>query len=280
MEKTKLGIIQVRGIGDCIIALPIAEYYSNKGIEVWFAIDNRFKQMFEYAAPYCNFVGVPPEHFIPEYGIMNQYWYEIPYTMLKEKGCDEIISFPQHESIMIHKKPNMEHIDILKRRVSHGREKYAFDTEAYKHLKFDEYKYFVANVPFKQKWNLNLNRNKNRELELYNKLVTGDKPHIVAHLEGSNIKVDSSIIQYDKDKFQLINIDNKTTDNIFDWLHIIETAKLLIMIDSVFFNIVEQLNLPNEKIFLRRSPIESTPVIGNEWQWAQIKVPDRNTLFG
>jgi len=37
------------------------------------------------------------------------------------------------------------------------------------------------------------------------------------------------------------------------------------MIDSCFSNLVEQLNLPMEKYFVLRSPMQYTPVMKNGW---------------
>jgi len=276
----KIGFIQVRGIGDCIVALPITKYYHNLGHEVYLALDERFCESFQYAAPWCTFVPVPFSAFKPELGIYNEYWYELPNKLLREQGCTTIISFPQHESIIISRNPEGEVAKNLMHRVKDTYEAAAFNAQVYKHLKFDEFKYCVAQVPFKEKWNLQLTRNYERENALYDKLVDKSKKQIVAHLHGSNIRIEESNIQYDKDKFQLITITPEHTDNVFDWLTIIEKATTLMLIDSVFFNIVEQLNLPNEKYFIRRSPMESTPVLGNEWKWINISVPDQNTLFG
>jgi hypothetical protein len=277
----KLGIIQVRGLGDCIIILPIAKYYSDRGYDVYVALDDRFCEHFQYAAPYCTFVPVPYSAYEPEAGIYNQYWYEIPHRLLTEAGCTSIMSFPQHESITMTKNPNSDVSRLLKHRVEGPYESVAFNNQVFKHLKFDEYKYNVAQVPLKEKWNLSLKRNYDRELDLYDKLVDKSKVQIVAHLDGSNIKVDSNAIDYDREKFQLITITQEHTNNIFDWLTIIEKANTILLIDSVFFNIVEQLNFNNnEKYFIRRSPMESTPVMGNSWKWISIAVPDHNTLFG
>lgn len=279
--KPKIGFIQTRGMGDCIIALPITKWYSDRGYEVYLAHDERFCEGFQYAAPYCTFVPVPYSAFKAEEGIYNEYWFEIPFRLLRARGCDVIVSFPQHESIICSKPTtDKEVVRRLQHRISNPYEARAIQAQVYKHLKFDEYKYFVAQVPFKEKWNLSINRNYAREMDLYTKLVDPSRDLIVSHLEGSTLKVSLEDIQYDKSQCQLVNITSDVTSNIFDWLTIIEKADTLIMLDSVFFNLVDQLNLPNKKYFIRRSPIESTPVIGNDWEWINIEVPDRNNLFG
>lgn len=274
----KIGLIQVRGLGDCVIILPMAQWLHSQGHEVFIALDSRFCEQFQSAAPYCTFVSVPTEIFNPERGIHNEYWFEYPYKKLETIGCDTIISFPQHESILLDKRPELW--ESLGHRVSGPYEMPAFESKAFKHLKFDEYKYYVAKMPLKLKWSLKLNRNHARELALYEKLVDSTKKQIVCHLEGSNISVNPNALQFDKDVFQMITITPEHTDNIFDWLLLMEKAHTLVMIDSVFFNLAEQLNFTNQKYFIRRSPRESTPVIGNHWDFLTIDVPDENTLFG
>lgn len=272
-----IGLIQVRGLGDCIIILPIAKFFHAQGHTVHIALDERYCEQFKESAPYCNFVPVPYSIFDAEKGIHNEYWFEYPYQMLKELNCDPIISFPQHESILIDKYPEL--INHLGNRIAGSFERHAFDTKAFKHLKFDEYKYYVAQLPLRLKWTLSLNRNLEREHALYDKLVDPKKKQIVCHLEGSNFSINSNSIKVSSDNYQIIKISPEHTDNIFDWLTILERADTILLIDSVFFNLVEQLNFTNKKYFIRRSPRESTPVIGNQWEFMEIDIPDENHLF-
>jgi len=58
MKKT-LGLIQSRGIGDIIIALPIAKYYHDRGVEVYWPIDARFLPSFQNAVDYVKFIPFP-----------------------------------------------------------------------------------------------------------------------------------------------------------------------------------------------------------------------------
>lgn len=276
----KLGLIQVRGIGDCINVLPIAEWYHDMGFEVYFAIDDRFAESFQAAAPYCTFIPVPFSAFDPKQGILNEYWYELPHLLLREQGCDPIISFPQHECFILNKPTLAPALrERLMTRLTGRFEQKAWVTQAYKHLKTDEFKYCVAEVPLRAKWELSLKRDAAREQALYDKLVDPTKKLIVSHLEGSNFAVDVKSIPYDSETTQLINITPEHTTNIFDWLLLLERAEAVILVDSVFFNLVEQLNFPNKKYFIRRSPRESTPVMGNQWEFIKIDVPDTNSLY-
>lgn len=275
----KIGLIQVRGLGDCVIILPIAHQLQKMGHEVYIALDSRFCEQFQYAAPYCTFVPVPYDIFDVRKGLLNDYWYEHPYRLLQERGCERIISFPQHESILLSRNPQL--LSTLGHRVAGEFEKRAFDAQVFKHLKFDEFKYYVAQMPLRLKWTLQLHRDSERERDLYTRLVDPTKKQFVCHLDGSNFSVNPASLRIDTSVYQMIQITPDITSNIFDWLLILESADQLLLIDSVFFNLVEQLNFsrPN-KMFIRRSPIESTPVIGNQWAFIDIDVPDQNTLFG
>lgn len=271
MSKPTLGIIQVRGIGDAVIALPIAEYYHDNGYNVFFALDDRFCDSFQKAAPYCTFVPVPFREFRPELGISNPYWYELPKQLLLNNNCQKIISFPYHESHMLESDKREEVRQSLIHRLEGEYESRVTKLQLFKHLKFDEYKYATANVPFRNKWKLNITRDYRRERLLYDKVVLEkNKKLIVTHLEGSDIKYNHNNIDYDRNTHQLVNIDSSKTDNIFDWLTVIENGDKLIMLDSIYCNLIEQLNLNNEKHFIRRSSIFMTPVLKNNWGYVQV----------
>ncbi len=274
---TKIGIIQVRGIGDAIIALPIAEYYSNRpDTEVYFALDSRFTKSFQEAAPYCKFIPVPFERFRPADGINNEYWYELPKYLLHEAGCSEIISFPYHETHLINSLSEKDRKTIecqqLIDRLSGPLESRVTNLGLFNHLKFDEFKYATARVPFENKWKLNIHRNLAREQELYNKIVpNNDKKNIVCHLEGSDIRFDSSNFSFSKDVYNVIDVTADKTDNIFDWLTIFEKADTIITLDSVFCNLIEQLNFSNTKFFIKRSSVFMTPVLKNNWNYVEVR---------
>jgi len=278
MSNRNIGIIQVRGIGDAIIALPIAEYYSRQEEDttVCFALDNRFVDSFQEAAPYCKFIPVPFSSFRPEYGINNEYWYELPKNLLHDAGCNEIISFPFHESHLLSRATDIERkspeFDQLMNRLRGDYESRITNLGLYNHLKFDEYKYATAKVPFNNKWKLNIHRNFTRELELYNKVVTNpNKKTVVCHLEGSDTKLNSGSFNFDPREYDIIEVKDGITDNIFDWLLIFEKADVIITLDSVFCNLIEQLNFPNNKFFIKRSSIFMTPVLMNNWNYVEVR---------
>jgi len=52
-----------------------------------------------------------------------------------------------------------------------------------------------------------------------------------------------------------------------DWLGVIEGAQSLIMVDSVYANLVDQLGLGDDRYFIQRSHVGLTPVLGQHWTW-------------
>ncbi|MFA5263750.1 MAG: hypothetical protein WC378_07970 [Opitutaceae bacterium] len=230
----KIGLIQSRGIGDIIIALPIAKYYRDRGCEVFWPIDERFLPSFSQSVDYVNFIPFKFDNTL-------QTFVHTPMDILKKAGCEKIVTLYSYMS-----------------GTTTGNKAF------FNSLKFDEYKYAIAGVPFREKWNLSIKRDPEREARLHTELVK-QEDFIVVHRRGSNFQVNINIPQKFK-QCQCIEIGEKT-DNIFDWLGILEKARLLIMIDSCFSNLVEQLGFENEKLYVLRSDVRFTPVLRNNWRY-------------
>ena len=231
----RLGIIQSRGLGDIVIALPIAQWYHQQGWEVYWPICQEFWPSFKDSAPWVKWIPIPTDS--------GQFFYDTPMERLKNFKCDEII--PLYQALTNHK----------------------FHEEKYfQHTKFDQYKYIRAGVPFLEKWRLStcVTRNPDREQALYNRLVKNPN-YVVVHLEGSDHRAewDASVVPAD---WQVIYITPET-DSIWDWLQIIEGAQSLIMVDSVYANIIDQMGLGEDRYFIARSHIGLTPVQGQDWTW-------------
>jgi hypothetical protein len=132
---------------------------------------------------------------------------------------------------------------------------------------FDQYKYIRAGVPFLKKWELSkyITRNPKRELELYNKLVQNEN-YVVVHLQGSDHRAayDPQIIP---EPWQTIEITQLPGYNLQDWLMIMERAQSLVLVDSVYANLVDQLHIGEDRYFIQRSHIGLTPVQGGHWTW-------------
>ena len=72
--------------------------------------------------------------------------------------------------------------------------------------------------------------------------------------------------QHCAENFQIVEITT-LTDSPFDWIYTIEHASKLLMIDSCFANLTEQLNIPVEKYLILRSGTGETPVYRNGWKF-------------
>jgi len=231
----KIGIIQTRGIGDIIIALPIAKHWVDQGHTVVWPVYEPFVRPFAEAAPYVQFV--------PLAGSDGDWMFPKPLEALRASGCDRIVPLASY----IQGAPQ-----LLAR------------PELARIMKFDQYKYAVAGVPFREKWNLQINRNRDREEALFARVVR-DKEFAVCHLTGSHFRANLDVQSMAGGR-QVIEITD-LTDNFFDWIAVIERASLRIMIDSCFSNLTEQLNIPGKKIFLVRSAWEFTPVLLGDWSY-------------
>jgi len=229
----KIGLIQTRGLGDIVMALPIARHFAGRGDEVLWPIDARFIPSFAPAAPYVRFI--PVDHTLPA----DKYMAGEPDRLLKAAGCGRIIALYSY----------MSGTNLPNERLA-------------KVLKFDEYKFAIAGVPFREKWNLQIVRNREREERLFHE-VTGGAEYIVCHLEGSLTRAQLNIARLAEGR-RIVEITART-DSIFDWLTVIERAALRVMIDSCFSNLVDQLRISGPNIFIERSPIEFTPVLLGDW---------------
>ena len=230
----KIGLIQSRGLGDIIIALPIAKYFADRGNEVLWPIHEEFVPSFRTAAPYVEFIPIKKD-------VLSMY--EVPLERLQSRGCERIL--PLYSFLGSRK-------DIVNERFAES-------------FRFDEYKYAVAGVPFREKWNLQIVRDGEREQRLFQGVVAG-RDFVVCHLQGSNVRANLDVEAIAQGR-SIVEITDRT-DNILDWLSVIERASLRIMIDSCFSNLTEQLRISGPKIFIRRSKMAFTPVMLGDWTFA------------
>jgi hypothetical protein len=237
MTRKKLGIIQSRGLGDLVIALPIARWYHNEGWDIYWPIDDRFLADMQAGAPWVHWVPVP-------YDEPGRYFYDVPMERLRNLKVDETLCLYQH--LTGHK---------------FSEEKY------FQYTSFDQYKYIKAGVPFLEKWKLAdcITRNSQREAALKEAVVENPN-YVVAHLEGSTVRAsfDTSIIP---EGWQCLEIRPIKGFTIWDWLGVIEGAQSIICVDSVYANMIDQLGLGSDRYFIQRSHIGLTPVQGQDWTW-------------
>ena len=236
-NKKRVGLIQSRGLGDIVIALPIAGYYRDQGWDVYWPIDEQFLPNVKDHAPWVKWIPIP-------YDPRGQYFYDVPLERLHNFRCDEIIPLYQHLT------------------------GHPFSEEKYfQYTGFDQYKYIRAQVPFLHKWSLQqyITRDTAAEDTLYNKLVTNPN-YALVHLDGSDFtaEFDPTIIPLD---WSTIYIKPGFTPSIFNWLKIIEGAQSIICVDSCMANMIDQMKINNDLYFIQRSHIGLTPTLGQDWTW-------------
>jgi hypothetical protein len=181
----KIGLIQTGGIGDIIIALPIAKYFVDRGHEILWPIDEGFLPSFVAAAPYVEFIPVKrgePRSLL-----------DVPLECLKARGCERII-------------PLYSYLRNRNEAVNQG---------LAKSLKFDEYKYAISGVPFREKWNLQIVRDRVREERLFQEVVRSPD-FIVGHLRGSDGFFELDLSRFAEGR-EVVEITPRG-NNIFDWL--------------------------------------------------------------
>lgn len=262
----KIGFLSSRGLGDIIIALPIAKYFADQGKEIYWPVCEEFFPSFEKTVPWVKWLPVPTD-------AAGQFFLEAPLRELSKHSIDPNATLYLYH--YLNTQPQMT------------------SPELFNILKFDQYKYAVARVPFINKWTLSscIVRDLEREAEFKRSLNLPDRYNVV-HLQGSSTTVDVSAVKEFLGNLDTHSVDpavgssgdlpiveiNAQTDSIFDWLTVIEGAENCVCIDSVFANLIDQLQIGltpgHPKLFwLRRSAWDLTPVLGMPWRVIPTNLP-------
>ena len=247
---TKLGIIQSRGIGDIVIALPIAKHYADLGHEIYWPICEEFISHFETTVPWVHWLAVTTD---PQ----GRFFLDTPLELLREVGItdeDDILYLYQYLSSVPERT----------------------DPDLFAMMKFDQYKYATTGVPFAKKWCLAdcITRDPARESKLYDQLVTSDR-YMVYQQKASDVEyqIDLSGIE---PGVQCIEI-TEVTDSIFDWLKILEGAETVVLIDSVFANLIDQLKICESASlnYMRKwnRRVDGNPVLLGDWSYVPVETP-------
>lgn len=207
----RLGIIQPGKIGDIIICLPIAKWYADKGYQVFWPVDKNIINNFLGYIDYVNFI---PIDF--NCNIAYQTCYELNCTTL----LDLAFSIPEAN--------NYNTVNYIKQDL----------------FCFDEFKYHLADVPFSEKWNLKLKRNEAKEQAVLNSV--GSDSYFLVQDTSSDYRREI-IIQSTNDV--RVDIDRRST-SVFDWISTLQNAKKLILIESCFSNLVDQLGIQTQENIL------------------------------
>lgn len=249
----KLGIIQSRGLGDILIALPIANHYRKLGNEIYWPICEEFYSHVKNTVPWVNWIPIVTDN--------GSFFYDVPMAKLHELGIENALCLYQSLT---------------------GHPEFSSRPE-FQITKFDQYKYHVAQVPFLDKWKLSecITRDHTREFNLKKNLQINDNNYVLVHLTGSDHKASLNRSWIPQD-LRVIEIEPKT-DCIFDWLGIMENAQAIIAVDSAFSNLIDQLGLTQtvDCYFIPRSHIQLTPVLGGSWTVIEPEesVKNRITIF-
>jgi hypothetical protein len=249
-ERPKKGIIQSRGLGDIIMSLPIAKYYYDQGFEVVWPVCAEFYPSLVNSAPYITWVGIEADE-------AGKFFVETPLLVFQQEGVDPNTALYLYH--YLNTQPQMT------------------DPELFNILKFDQYKYQVAGLPFNLKWTLAscIVRDLDREAAFKASLNLPER-YALVHSTGSSFKanIDRKMLGFIDPAVVTVEITADKTDSVFDWLSVIEGAEHVICIDSVFANLIDCMNIQGPKLYwMRRSQWDLTPVLGNAWNIIRSNLP-------
>lgn len=120
-------------------------------------------------------------------------------------------------------------------------------------ITWDQNFYFQHGVDFKERWDsFHVVRDEIREKKLYDLLNPEDEDFILIHNKGSD-EIDRIDYFFIDDKFKKIYVES-ITENIFDYLLLIERAKEIHCIQSSFHHLVDSFDL-NSNLFFHTKKI-------------------------
>lgn len=253
----KVGIVTTRGLGDIVVAIPIAYHFiRQRGDQVYWPIDATYLKHFELYFPEINWLPVIPEESAgldPASSV--RYYLDEPIERLTAAGVTKDNIKVLYQQVTMFYGPGQAPLSAA--------------------MKFDEIKYAIAGVPLKQKWNLDtmLRRHRDREESLFNQKWPR-QPYCISHLEGSDQSIDEQVLAPLSHGMPVVKITLGC--DIWDWLTLIERASRIVCIDSVYANIIDMLGIQTPKVlfFRAKSP---PPVLREKWQYAWPNPPKEMT---
>lgn len=234
----RLGIIQPGRIGDIIITLPIAAHYAGLGYKVIWPIMYPYQAMFQSVVDYVEFVPITDD--------IGKTYTEAKKVVQGDEHIDICFGFPDA---------------VGNNRLWENQSK-----------TFDEYKYDLAKVSFREKFNLRIRRNRCDEQATYDRVVR-QEDYVVLHTLTKRGTGSGRTDFGDWGGQQVIEIDSRYDGEtgVFSWLKILENAKRVILTNSSFLNLVNQLGI-NEwnrtyyRSCNRRLDIKEEPILEGEWR--------------
>ena len=82
-KRKRLGLIQSRGLGDIVIALPIALHYHTRGWDIYWPICEEFVPSVIDHVPWIKWIPIKTDN--------GAFFYDVPMQRLKNFQCDEVI---------------------------------------------------------------------------------------------------------------------------------------------------------------------------------------------
>lgn len=231
----KIGILQPGRLGDVIICLPIAKYYSDRGYRVIWPMFTSIATMVKEVTDYVDIFPVTED----VYRCVGE-----AHQVFRSEQCSNIIdiaaTFPGSNSTA----------------------DYVADcNDGYGPEGSDEFKYRKSNVPFDEKWSLVLNRNLKQENAVYD-LYVKQSDYVVTSLSHSRgvVRVDLNV-----GDCQIISMNTK--HSIFHWIKVLENAKGIVCVESSLSNMVDQLKIGGKKcLILKPGETRKPPVFRGDWR--------------
>jgi hypothetical protein len=170
MAKVLRGIIQSRGLGDIIIALPIARHYYDRGEEIVWPICEEFYSSVKNHVPWVNWVSI-------ETDAAGRFFLDRPLEVFKEWGVDPDEAFIYISISILCQNSLIQRCSTYSNSISTS-------------IKQQE-------SPSEAKWDLGrcITRINEGELALRDRLYADNllsKRYAVCHLTGSSARVDQS----------------------------------------------------------------------------------------
>lgn len=210
-------LLQPGRLGDILICLPIAKYYSDKGYRVYWPVLEPYINTFDNI-DYVNPIKLDGDVFDVMskcYSLSDEY----------EKVIDLSLGFPDS-------KVNKHHNDL----------EFASN--------FVEAKYKLAGVSLDERWSLSYNRNSEKEDALFD-LIVGEEGYTLIHDEASCGRLCSI---EDTNVIRVAPIDGF---NMFDWYKVAINANKIYCVDSSFCNFIESISdfKDKEKYYIPVKPM-------------------------
>lgn len=135
---------------------------------------------------------------------------------------------------------------------------------------FEKQFYRDVNLPLATKWEMfHIDRDRNKEQALFDRVALPARYAFVHDDKGRNYGIDESRINPD---LKIFRAKKELTDNVCDYLTIIERAEEIHVIDSSFMFLIDCLKYdnPNQKLYIHRYARENTdwllPILKKNWQ--------------